>query len=74
MINVDGRHPGVQHFRHHFDYDHLPTHLQTVSRQFHDLAEHLVDQLPDSPELAEALRKLWESKNSAVLVAVQAGR
>jgi hypothetical protein len=71
MLIVKGRHPSVQHFKHHFDFDHLSPGLQPVSRPFHELAQRLVDALPDDPELTVALRKLWEAKNSAVLVALR---
>lgn len=74
MINTPGRHPSVHNFRHHFDYDHLPRHLRAISRRFHTLAQQLVDELPDDPELTEALRKLWESKNSAVLLAAASAK
>jgi hypothetical protein len=71
MLDVTGRHQAVQHFAHHFDHDHLPPHLAAVSAPFHDMAQHLVDQLPDNPELSSALRSLWDAKNSAVLVAAK---
>lgn len=71
MLDVAGRHQAVQHFAHHFDHDHLPPHLAAVSKPFHDMAQHLVDQLPDNPELSSALRSLWDAKNSAVLVAAK---
>lgn len=71
MLEVTGRHQAVQHFAHHFDHDHLPPHLAAVSAPFHDMAQHLVDQLPDNPELSSALRSLWDAKNSAVLVAAK---
>lgn len=71
MLEVTGRHPSVVHFAHHFDHDHLPPHLAAVSAPFHDMAQHVVDQLPDNPELSSALRSLWDAKNSAVLVAAK---
>lgn len=71
MLEVTGRHPSVQHFAHHFDHDHLPPHLAAVSAPFHELAQGLVDRLPDNPELSSALRSLWDAKNSAVLVAAK---
>jgi hypothetical protein len=61
------RHPDVMHMAPHFAFAHLPPHLQNVSRQFARLAQFLVDSQSDGPELVVALRKLWESKNSAVL-------
>lgn len=49
-----------------FAYDHLPPHLQQVSRPFGELAVTLVDQLPSNPERTAALRKLLEAKDCAV--------
>jgi hypothetical protein len=71
MLDVTGRHPAVQHFAHHFDHDHLPPHLAAVSAPFHEMAQHVIDQLPDNPELSSALRSLWDAKNSTVFVAAK---
>lgn len=49
-----------------FVYDHLPEHLQLVSKPFSDLAHTLVVSLPKNPERTTALRKLLESKDCAV--------
>ena len=49
-----------------FAYEHLPPHLQDVSRQFHVLAEHIVTNLPSNPERTAGLRKLLEAKDCAV--------
>jgi hypothetical protein len=49
-----------------FTYDHLPVHLQTVSRSFATLAHQLVNTLPSNPERTTALRKLLEAKDCAV--------
>lgn len=49
-----------------FKYDHLPEHLQTVSKPFGDLATHICETLPRNPERTVALRKLLESKDCAV--------
>ncbi|WP_435601804.1 hypothetical protein [Streptomyces sp. YPW6] len=40
-----------------------------MSKPFHDLAETILDRLPDDPELSAALRKLREAKDCAVLLA-----
>lgn len=50
----------------YFKYDHLPEHLQEVSRPFGELAQHLVNTIQSGPELTVALRKLLESKDAAV--------
>lgn len=55
-----------------FRYEHLPEHLQAVSKPFHDLAVSLVEELPASAECTLALRSLWEAKNLAVFAAVEA--
>jgi len=49
-----------------FAYEHLPEHLQAVSKPFHDIAMELEADLPASAELTLCLRKLWEAKNYAV--------
>lgn len=49
-----------------FKYDHLPAHLQDVSKPFGELAQKIVDTLPANPERTVALRKLLESKDCAV--------
>jgi len=49
-----------------FEYGHLPEKLQEVSKQFHVLAHHIVDNLPECAERTVALRKLLESKDAAV--------
>lgn len=49
-----------------FAYEHLPEHLQKVSKPFGDLAQNLSIRLPDNPEKEMALRKLLEAKDCAV--------
>jgi hypothetical protein len=49
-----------------FAYDHLPPHLQQVSRQFYTLAHWIAAELPDDPESTTALRRLLEAKDAAV--------
>lgn len=49
-----------------FKYEHLPTHLQEVSKPFGDLAKYLSETLPFNPESTVALRKLLEAKDCAV--------
>lgn len=53
-----------------FSYGHLPTHLQMVSKNFHDVAEILVSTLPRNAERSVALRKLLEAKDAAVRAAI----
>lgn len=49
-----------------FEYDHLPAHLQAVSKPFGELAKQIVNTLPANPERTVALRKLLEAKDCAV--------
>lgn len=49
-----------------FAYEHLPPHLQAVSKPFGNLATMIVTTLPRNPERTVALRKLLESKDCAV--------
>lgn len=49
-----------------FAYEHLPNHLQMVSRPFGILAEQIAATLPRNPERTVALRKLLEAKDAAV--------
>lgn len=51
---------------HFFHYAHLPAALQSASKPFCDLAEHIVTTLPRNPERTVALRKLLEAKDAAV--------
>lgn len=65
------RHPSVRHIHQYFTYDHLPSHLQKVSRHFAVTADLLLEWLPDSPELSACLRKLLEAKDCAVRCALE---
>lgn len=49
-----------------FSYEHLPEHLQRVSKPFAELAHQLVSTIPSNPERTVALRKLLEAKDCAV--------
>ena len=70
MNGLAGRHPGTVSIARYFDYDHLPPHLQVVSKPCHDLAETMVATLPDGPELTAGLRKLLEAKDCFVRAAL----
>lgn len=50
----------------YFKFDHLPAHLQSVSKPFGELAEHMDMLLPGGAEKAVPLRKLLEAKDAAV--------
>lgn len=49
-----------------FTYEHLPNHLQQISKPFGELAEEIVKNLPRNPERTTSLRKLLEAKDCAV--------
>lgn len=76
-------HPSQEQILKYFEYEHLPTHLQEVSKHFHWLAWALVGKAPlgensthqqiiflGGPELTVALRKLLEAKDCAVRAAL----
>lgn len=56
----------TDYFLQFFTYEHLPPHLQVVSKPFCELAQKIVEELPSNPERTVALRKLLESKDCAV--------
>jgi hypothetical protein len=49
-----------------FSYDHLPDHLQDVSKAICLLAEKLDQILPNNPEKSAGMRKLLEAKDCFV--------
>lgn len=70
MQNLDGRHPGTVSIAKYFAFEHLSGHLRPVSEQCHDLAEAMISELPDGPELTAGLRKLLEAKDCFVRAAL----
>lgn len=71
--------PLPEHIMQFFAYEHLPPHLQEVSKPFGDLARLIVGEeramppgtstqfpIPRNPERTVALRKLLEAKDAAV--------
>lgn len=50
----------------YFAYNHLPEHLQEVSKPIGDLAQLMDDTLPDGAEKSAGLRKLLEAKDAMV--------
>ena len=58
--------PAIENVLKFFTYQHLPEHLQAVSKPFHDLAHQTVETVPHSAELTVCLRKLLEAKDAAV--------
>lgn len=49
-----------------FAYEHLPEKLQSISKPCAELAQKMVDTLPQSAELSAGLRKLLEAKDCFV--------
>lgn len=49
-----------------FAYEHLPAHLQEVSKPIGELAREMATSLPPSAELSAGLRKLLEAKDCFV--------
>lgn len=56
-----------------FAYEHLPAHLQEVSRPFALLAGNIVLLCDPGPERTIALRKLLEAKDAAVRARLHPG-
>jgi len=54
------------HIMRWFVFEHLPAHLQEVSRPFCELAEHIHGTLPRCAERTVSLRKVLEAKDAAV--------
>lgn len=50
----------------YFKYDHLPAHLQAISKPFTDLANKMAKDGKSPQETAAGLRKLLEAKDCAV--------
>ena len=57
--------PAVEHVLQFFKYEHLPAHLQAVSKPFADLAQ-VIAEGSSNAETTVALRKLLEAKDAAV--------
>lgn len=50
----------------YFKYDHLPKHLQEISKPFAELAQKMAKEGKSAQETAAGLRKLLEAKDCAV--------
>lgn len=53
-----------------FNYQHLPPHLQDVSKPFAELAYTMTTILPDCEERTVMIRKLLEAKDCAIRLAL----
>lgn len=69
-VNAEGKHPATQHLARFFTFDHLRDDLRPPSRACAELAQEMIDTLPDDEELRAGLRKLLESKDCFVRAAV----
>lgn len=49
-----------------FEYDHLPPALQQISKPFHTMAHHLVNELPNNEQRHLGILKLLDSKDASV--------
>lgn len=58
--------PAMSPIIEYFKYEHLPPHLQAVSKPIGDLARQMDDDLPDGAEKSAGLRKLLEAKDCFV--------
>lgn len=65
---MSDRHPSP--IMQHFNYKHLPPHLQTISKPIGDLAKQMDKTLPPSAEKSAGLRKLIEAKDCFVRASV----
>lgn len=63
-------HPATEAILKYFEYDHLPSPLQEVSKPFCELAYNLAHSDLDGPELTAGLRKLLEAKDCCVRAAL----
>ena len=50
----------------YFEFAHLPSHLQEVSKPIGELAQLMDERLPDGAEKSAGLRKLLEAKDCLV--------
>ncbi len=71
-MDLQNRHPATQQIARHFAFDHLPEPQQTISAYSYHLAEAMIRELPDGPELTTGLRKLLEAKDCFVRASLPA--
>jgi len=50
----------------YFNYDHLPPHLQRISKPYCELAQWICANVPNGSERAVSLRKILEAKDAGV--------
>jgi hypothetical protein len=64
--DLSDRHPATQQIMQFFDFGHLPEPQRRISAPACLLAERMIDELTDGPELTTGLRKLLEAKDCFV--------
>jgi hypothetical protein len=65
MTNDPQRHPAVTEILKYFKFEHLPPHLQAISKPCCELAYLMADEC-NGPEVTVGLRKLLEAKDCFV--------
>ena len=50
----------------YFNYQHLPAHLQGVSKAFHDVAHQMLKDVPPGPQFDQGMQRLLEAKDCMV--------
>lgn len=63
-IEATPSHPGMASLLSFFSYEHLPPHMQEVSKKFHALAHAMGN--CQGPEATAGMRKLLEAKDCFV--------
>jgi hypothetical protein len=63
---LEGRNPAVVHVAQFFESAHLPSPLREIATDMHDLAEHMIIEIKDSPMLTTGLHRLLEAKDALV--------
>ena len=71
MSNAPARHPATEHVRQYFAYSHLKLRQREISEPCSDLAEQMIAEIPDGPELTAGLRKLLEAKDCFVRASLE---
>lgn len=74
MHDLTDRHPATQQIAQHFDFGHLAEPMRRTSARVHDVAQQMIRDLPDGPELTTGLRKLLEAKDCFVRARLEAHR
>lgn len=72
-VKAEGRHPATQQLARWFTFDHLKENRRPPSRACAELAQEMINTLPDGPELGAGLRHLLEAKDCFVRSAIDAG-